>query len=134
MTIVGNWFRSVLAPVRAEEFLNTSWESASLVVPGTPGKFGGLDFDFERFALALEEAPPGAIKASSVTADGEGSYVTIEAARARSCFDQGMTICITGIDRQVPELGSLARDTQRALGLAGAVLCNCYLSPEGTGF
>ena len=129
-----NWFRRALAPLTDEDFLRDYWESRSIAIPGGSDKHDGLHFDFERFALALERMPPGSVKASSVSATGEGTYTTIGAEEARSCFTAGMTICVTGIDHQVPELARLGRDTREALGLAGEVLCNCYLSPEGTGF
>ncbi len=129
-----NRFRRALSPLTDEDFLRDYWESQSLVIPGGADKHAALHFDFERFVLALDRVAPGSVKASSVSVTGEGTYTTIAAAEARSYFDAGMTICVTGIDQHVPELARLARDTREALGLAGEVLCNCYLSPEGTGF
>jgi hypothetical protein len=120
--------------VDLSEFQRHSWESQSLVIPGSPGKFAFLAFDFERFAGALEGMEPGSIKASQVSPNGEGTYTTIPATDARACFDAGMTICVTGIDREVRQLDRLALATRATMGLAGEVLCNCYLSPAGTGF
>jgi ribosomal protein L16 Arg81 hydroxylase len=120
--------------LKLEQFAASHWEARSLALAGPPDKFRNLNFDFERFVHALHIVDSGAIKASRVAASGEPTYSSIAADQAHACFDQGMTICVTGIDSALPELRRLALDTKHALGLMGRTLCNCYLSPAREGF
>lgn len=127
-------FGQVIAPLDPAGFAVEVWERASMVFPGRPERFAGLGMNFARFATAIGTLAPGSIRANWVEPDGTGNYVPVAAADCRRCYEQGRTICVTGLDQGVPELADLARDTRRTMGLAGAVGVNAYLSPAGRGF
>jgi len=127
-------FLRLIEPLELVEFLARVWERRSMAFPGSAGRFSGFDLDFDRFADAFGTLPPNSIRGNRVDADGTGHYFPIEAEHCRSGFDQGLTICVTGLHQAVPELVDLAEDTRGTLGLAGEVTVNAYLSPAGRGF
>jgi len=127
-------FRRLIAPMEPAGFVAESWERRALPLPGDPRRFDGLEVDFDRFGVAIGHLPPNSLRANRVESDGTGRYVHVGPEDCRACFDQGMTICVTNLHLAMPRLRELARDTRRALALAGAVSVNAYLSPAGRGF
>ncbi|MDH4744514.1 cupin domain-containing protein [Sphingomonas sp. CBMAI 2297] len=127
-------FRQLIEPLDMTAFVAGVWERRSMVFHGSPERFQGLDLDFAAFARAIHHLPPNSIRANSVESDGTGRYPYIDAADCRHRFEQGQTICVTELQTCAPRLLDLARDTHQALGLAGTVCVNAYLSPAGRGF
>jgi ribosomal protein L16 Arg81 hydroxylase len=127
-------FRRLLDPLDPATFVAETWERRSAVLRGSSRRLDSFDVDFERFGRLLGDLPPNCIRANRVDEDGTGHYFRIEAEDWRHCFEQGHTICVNHLHLCLPGLLDLARDTRRALGLAGAVGINAYLSPAGRGF
>lgn len=127
-------FRQLIEPLDPAAFVGDIWERRSMRFQGTPERFRGLDLDFAAFAEAIHHLPPNSIRANSVGPDGTGRYPPVRAEDCRHCFEQGQTICVTDLQACAPRLLDLAHDTRQALGLAGTVCVNAYLSPAGRGF
>ena len=105
-----------------------------MAFPGSPGRFRDLDVSFDGFMGSLGDLLPNSLRSNRVESDGSGRYFPVRAEECRPCFEQGMTVCATNLQAGMPRLVDLARDTRRALGLAGGVNVNAYLSPGGCGF
>ena len=128
------FFRQLIEPLDVATFIADVWERRSRFLPGFGGRFAGLDVGFERFANALGRLPPDRLRANRIAPDGSGIYLPVEAADCKRRFQEGMTICASDLHLCLPRLLQLAQDTRRAMGLAGAVCVNAYLSPADSGF
>ena len=138
--VEGNELRTVLSPVDVKSFSDECLaDRKPLLIRGTPDKFDSV-FNLARFREAVfrldRKHPPGfSLKATFSRGDTEHSpMMPIEYKHVGPLLDAGGTVCVTSIHLGDAGLEALVRDSTHALGYAGNIGVNCYLSGAGSGF
>lgn len=121
-------------PLTREQFLEDFWERTPAFVRGSPRTYVNLQFGLNSFLNSLRTLSAAELKAHLVAPNGECRNIAIDPSQARYCYDAGMTICASRVDRHHASLAAVAKATKLDLKLAGDVFFNSYLSPAGTGF
>jgi len=129
---------ALIHPLGVREFLAGSWERRATYLPGPPDRFAGLGVDRRAFAAAAASSylrsGTARLKAQYFDAEGRHREIGVPAAQIDDLYAAGMTLCLSRIDDDVAPVAVLAAQVKDALGLAGNVFCNAYLSPPGRGF
>jgi len=129
---------ALIHPLGVEEFLSGCWGRRARYLPGTPERFAELAVDRQVFAAAATSSflRSGTAHLKAQYFDGEGRHreIAVPAVQIDPLYAAGMTLCLSRIDDDVRPAALLAEQVKEALGLAGPVSCNAYLSPPGRGF
>ncbi len=131
-------FETLLHPLGVRELLADHWERRAVYLPGPPDRFAGLGVDRRAFAAAAAasylRSGIARLKAQYFDAEGRHREIGVPAPQIDDLYAAGMTLCLSRIDDDIPAVARLAASVKEALGLAGSVFCNAYLSPPGRGF
>jgi ribosomal protein L16 Arg81 hydroxylase len=123
-------FESLFAPTPVADFLARHWSRRALYAPGAAWR-SELRFTLDDVRRGLPTFP--LVKAQSLP-QGRHLEIAIQGDQAAALFDAGLTICVTAIDQQVPELARFTARLRDELRFAGEVLVNAYWSPAAGGF
>lgn len=138
--LTGEELQELLAPLTADQFVDTYFSRQSLSLDGAPEKFSHL-FGWGRLKQALARGRTIRDKRFNVMASFAGGE---EAGSRKPMFEaslgqvtdllgDGATICITNIHMADPFLARWAQAIRRQLSFTGTVGVNCYVSPDGAG-
>lgn len=123
-------FDSVLAPFGLDSFFTEVWNRRWLHLKGGEPRFAAL-FSRDEFFQSLPRC--GQVKAGFYDRKGWFCDVAITPEQSRRMWDANMTLCAGVLPGEGPRQGFID-SYRRAVGVAGQVYFNSYMSPDGQGF
>ncbi len=124
---------SLLSPLCVADFVRSYAIGRTLHVAGTPSKFQSL-FDMNMFDRACE----GGLSLRATYAASDRASMSpsqeIDARCVGKHYEQGATVCVTGVDRFHSHLAALVASCKRELGYTGHIDCRSYLSGDRAGY
>jgi hypothetical protein len=126
-------FSDLLAPLSVRAFAQDCQLGRVRHVSGVVNKCSHL-FSLTKFKQACAHAPYVGATYTSADRQSMEPSVQISPAEVDAHYAKGATVCVTGIERLIGELGLLVESCRRELAFTGHIDCRAYLSGDCAGY